>query len=104
MIEGVFKKNWQFLGRAEDKRTKYATVLALWCPVRSPVNLHGLGPVWFCILQAFKYYVDLYGGGLLFYCQPNEIKNPISYDIGFPILFALNLKHQMRLKILSLLR
>ena len=55
-----------FLGRAEDKRTGYATVLALWCPVRSPVNLYGLGPVWFCILQAFKYYVDLYGGGATF--------------------------------------
>ena len=38
---------------------------------------------------------------LLFYHQPNEIKNPISHEIGFPISFALNLKLQMRLKVLS---
>ena len=38
---------------------------------------------------------------LLFYCRPNEIRNCISYEIGFPISFVLNLKSQMILKILS---
>ena len=28
---------------------------------------------------------------LLFYCRPNEIKNPISYEIGFAILLFLTL-------------
>ena len=38
---------------------------------------------------------------LLFYRRPNEIKNSISYEIGFPISLSVNFKPQMRLKILS---
>ena len=54
--------------------------------------------IFFHLLQIL---IPSFARQLLFYRRPNEIKNPSSHEIGFPILFALNLKPLMRLKILS---